>query len=853
MTSFLSKSLRKIRKYPLYLVLGILVLLASVDAHRKGISQEISQAIPSPEEAAQKAAQLTPEQLTSVEIDEVMRDRLRFDPRWQPILLAVREDIDTLKWTNTKVENLKNPIWKRYGAKVYPLLDYYTRFGDPLRQKYGITGIRSLGKPYTTLWLAKQLKLRQIILYENQEQKREKSFNFLPFEPEKEILEKEFGLDNPAIRHQLVKLAKENLEPKTSIYYQDQFNLVFLDALGEANRYSYVESLTFDPDSVPALKKWDQFEKLPSLDSSQIQEIVSYYRSLPTQAQEYILIERLAPIKAGEIQAAGKALFQNLATDKNYPYRMLAIGELDRHGDPQGTALLKEILNGDLSPLYPLTTLNESETGYRYQDILNPWAFGDQAYFLMLAWTENKYRDSKFSKGCREFGDLRGVSYFGRKPRSQEIQNRNAVKTPAQWVQDWQQWLSRYPDHPGADDAIYFLALNLQAENDVLGAMRNWMKLMMQSPGDGDALELAWPHVRSLLDVGLSVDQLETLVAEQRNSTIAPLLEYNLAVRYARQQDYAKALQISQGLDLTKMPTEVLGSYYNSKGNYYIEADVTKLQKNVQVILTEQRQRWQKLHNWQTENTPESRYRIAANWSSPGGWKNGYLPIWDQDRVAHLPIFNFEACQTFWTCEFIKQRPEIVRSRYQSANQNAVALSLYEKILADPQTPPNVREKTLYMIASTLFAQWEWHPEQETIAIHPPSGVSGESQIVKIWQETNPLAAKVQAKGKEEDQREDPNNPDRTFYRMWREFVWANEAQDSMGKAEEAIKADYQRRIDQIIAQLKQQFPQSPYIDDLLFSSYFLSRKPSYLEEIVKQYPKGDRATDAAKFLKYIK
>ena len=85
MASFLSNFLKWIEKYPWYLVLGIMVVLASAEAQLQGISQDI----PSPEEAAQKAAQLTPEQLTSVEIDEVMRDRLRFYPRWQPILLAL--------------------------------------------------------------------------------------------------------------------------------------------------------------------------------------------------------------------------------------------------------------------------------------------------------------------------------------------------------------------------------------------------------------------------------------------------------------------------------------------------------------------------------------------------------------------------------------------------------------------------------------------------------------------------------------------------------------------------------------------------------------------------------------------
>ena len=40
----------------------------------------------------------------------------------------------------------------------------------------------------------------------------------------------------------------------------------------------------------------------------------------------------------------------------------------------------------------------------------------------------------------------------------------------------------------------------------------------------------------------------------------------------------------------------------------------------------------------------------------------------------------------------------------------------------------------------------------------------------------------------------------------------------------------------------------SQYIDDLLFSSFFLSEQPRYLQRLIEQYPQSDRATEA-KFL----
>jgi hypothetical protein len=848
MTSFLSKSLNKIRKYPLYLVLGILVLLALADAHRQGISQDI----PSPEEAAQKAAEFTPEQLTSVEIDELLRDRLRSDPRWQPILLAVREDIDTLKWTNTKVENLKNPIWKVYGAQVYPLLDYYTRFGDPLRQEYGIAGIRSLGKPYTTLWLTKQLQLNRITLSQDRQTWNfsEKKSAFLDFDPSKELPEKEFGLDDSKIRQKLINIAKDNLKPKTYIYYDDQLNHKFLiEFLGDDYDQKLDDS-SFDPNSEPALKQWDRYERLNSLDKSQIQEIVSYYYSLSKNAQEYILADRLGEIKAGEISPAGKALLQNLANDQTSPYRMWSIAELDRHGNPQSSVLLKKILDGDLTQLYSLTTF--AGNSYFIPLEFRPSFANDfpsnHAYLLLVAMAD-KYPQSKFIKGCREYGDLKGESYFGGEPRSKEIQKRNDSKSPAERVRDWQQWLSRYPEHPGADDATYLLAKSLQEQNDGLGAMRQWLKLMTQNPGDWDMSDSAWPHVRTLLDVGLSTEQLEVLLEENRNEAVSSLLRYALAVRQARLQNYSQALQLSNGLDLTKMPAKVLASYYEpADWIHEFRGNVARLQTQMQSMLIEQRQRWQKLQNWQQENTPESRYRIAANWSSPGGWKNGYLAIWDQNRINHLPILDYYSCSEYWVCDLDQRDADAIQFSYQQASQNAVALSLYEKILADSQTPPQIREKTLYMIASTLLAQWEWHPEEETRLILPSLVGKLSEPSVK----TSRQASNLEEQASNLEEQANQNNPPNYELKKKAKKLFA-QAGELSSKAETEFQEAYQHRIDQIIAQLKQQFPQSPYIDDLLFSSYFLNRKPSYLQEIVKQYPKGDRATDAAKFLKYIK
>jgi hypothetical protein len=70
--------------------LGVLAVL-SADLPLRGVSREIQ--IPSPQVAEKQAESMNPSEITQIEVDEVIRDRLRFDLQWQPILQAIREDI----------------------------------------------------------------------------------------------------------------------------------------------------------------------------------------------------------------------------------------------------------------------------------------------------------------------------------------------------------------------------------------------------------------------------------------------------------------------------------------------------------------------------------------------------------------------------------------------------------------------------------------------------------------------------------------------------------------------------------------------------------------------------------------
>jgi hypothetical protein len=159
-------------------------------------------------------------------------------------------------------------------------------------------------------------------------------------------------------------------------------------------------------------------------------------------------------------------------------------------------------------------------------------------------------------------------------------------------------------------------------------------------------------------------------------------------------------------------------------------------------------------------------------------------------------------------------------TKYREHSENAIAISIYQELLEENSTSPTVREKTLYMLAMTLFDQWENHTFSERQNIHPPAGVTATVSF-------NQFNVSME----------------RTLSRLSAAIGKSYEFDRELG-----LSSDYLKRIDDIIAELQAKFPQSTYIDDLLFSSFFLSRRPSYLKTLLERYPNSDRAAEA-KFL----
>ena len=766
------------------------------------------------------SVKLSPEELAQVEVNDALRDRLRSDPRSQSLLRAVRKDLAMTQWTKSLPEN---PVWASYGAKAFPLLDYYTQSDDPTRQRYGIEGIRKLGQPYTRLWLQKQLKRRS---HSNFWQPNYRGQSYADLSQTE--WQKEFGLDDPQFRAEMLRLAQENLAPKNSPNDEKQFNLLFLNSLNSPP----VPPAPVPRDPVPPfriepeknLSQWWDWNNRHQLSAEQIQQVYPYYRNLSAYEQESVLSSattsssRAASDKVGELSPVKQVLLQNLMNDPQAPYpeRLQAIVALDRHNDAAAAEALQDILDNHLNLLSSQNLLsgqNLRSTAPLSLENLRNLNF------------HTKYPESRFAQGCQEYENLTGRSYFEDRRPNPEILRKIEQKPPQEKVNDWQDWLDRYPDHPGADDAAEHLAQSYTALGNPIETTRYWFRFMTRPPGNRDTQGEGFRHVRQMLDLGLSIDQLQTLLDDPELTEIALLLRYALAVHNARDHNYAQALQISAELDMNQLSDRVSGGLPERHKFFRIppEPDLRwqqakqRVRQEMQKMLVEQRQRWQQLVSWQQENTSESRYKIASSWATTGGWKNGYLPFWNGSRAVHLPTSNPQEeinkdssrydsnswCQLNWVCDRASRGEAAVRTAYQKGNSNAVALALYQDILNDPKTPDTVRERSLYMVAATLMEQWaNFYSIGEMHQMHPPAGVIASPK----------------------------KRVDRSYGGTYLELN---------------IATDYQRRIDGLIAELQTKFPQSSYTDDLLMFNYFLCWQPRYLQQIVEKYPNSDRVEEA--------
>ncbi len=711
-------------------------------------------------------------------------------------------------------------VWYRYGAPpslhnqaerwfplTYPLLAHWSQSEDPARSGYALQVLLRHGQPYTSAWLEERLKHNRS--GSDFSQAIRDPLTGKTFEDWQQL----FGLDQPAPRQRLIQLAIANLKDQPT---WQQFNADFLNTLtseGLGNRVwpqllaaaqsappararVLLELFPYDFEGLPsnlaqqvrALRAnlppdpdqsntWDAIEQFRSLTNPTPQSVLAFYQTL-SLAQQQLLLSQM-PTTATGLSPSARLLLDQVVRAENSPNRILAAAVLLSQNDPRGREILAGVVDGDLQALNSV-----------------------QSDYLLLLQVAQAFPDSRFSRACREYAAIRGGTYFGDyRPTVgddwHEVQRRLPAASEAA---RWRGWLADYPDHPGADDAGYWLGRSLEWQGQRVEALQQFANLLATPTGDGDMQSAIRDRFLLLLDVGTTAQELDQFLKANAQHPLAPVVRYALALHLARSHAYDQALALSEGLALADLSQQYLGA--GSLGESGQNAS------EIQTAFEAQRQRWRHLSQWLPLDTPQKRYALASAWAAEDGWKNGYLVFYNGSRTAQLAfgIYSNDA----------RDNTEIADG-YRRANANVVALALLWPLLTGPNPPAELVEKSRYLQVALLYRQFISYPPPETEAMHPlPQFAAGVGADASLYTPAaDPYAPP-------------PSDPYYLAYRANRER-----------------EAWYVRQAIDATHQLLAQFPQSRFGDDALLSLYEMSGDARFLDQLLARFPQGDRAEEA--------
>ncbi|MCA9790371.1 MAG: hypothetical protein KC910_01195 [Candidatus Eremiobacteraeota bacterium] len=295
--------------------------------------------------------------------------------------------------------------------------------------------------------------------------------------------------------------------------------------------------------------------------------------------------------------------------------------------------------------------------------------------------------NSKFTQACREYAQIRGGTYFGDEYYWSHIRGPESPSThPRGTVEQWQAWLERYPDHPGADDALYWKGRCLEWQGERVEALHLFLGKV---PGDGD---MGWrfsDHLLWLLDIGTTEDDLTEFVRRYPAHPARDLVVYAQALRLARHDAYREALELTRDLNLTRAWRPYAADVYNDWDFSLAQPDVPnsrlhRLPPNMDEELQTQRAMWRRCA-W------SSRRGLVRQWSQAGGWRLGYLVLHRGSRA-----FRWAYTWDAYLSDIHRPDGQLLQAEARRANQNEHLLELCQ---GDDQ-------RARYNRLSACYSQW---------------------------------------------------------------------------------------------------------------------------------------------------
>lgn len=224
----------------------------------------------------------------------------------------------------------------------------------------------------------------------------------------------------------------------------------------------------------------------------------------------------------------------------------------------------------------------------------------------LLREVRERHPNSFLARGMAAYEEVRGAPYLEidrRRPADDwPYRYGDGQYDPQREIPGWERYLKTYSSHPGADDAAYRLGRCYEIKGDYPAALNALYRATLLP--DGDCHDDAAGRIVYLLDAVMTREQLASLAADKLEPHLVPLVEYSMAVKTLRRDDFRAAAEALTGF-LARHPEPWTPMSRNPEGRYDLAAAIGK-QADTARRLADLQARWEQTRD------PQALYDLAA-------------------------------------------------------------------------------------------------------------------------------------------------------------------------------------------------------------------------------------------------
>ena len=314
----------------------------------------------------------------------------------------------------------------------------------------------------------------------------------------------------------------------------------------------------------------------------------------------------------------------------------------------------------------------------------------------------NKYPNSLFTKGCKEY--LSGIGHIGQYFGSSRYnvnssEDKNIFKQPFLMEREkdvWTTYIRKYNTHPSVDNAYYRLARSYEMAGDYDNALITYYT--SQKFGDGDMSEFSGPRMLFIMDLVMSEDSLRSFLRNHPDHPLIPYVSYTLAVNMVRSEKFEEAVVEMRNF-IAKYRNELLpslGDRIRSSDRRYLNShfwnNLEEQIQSVERIIPVARDYSSDKALYQKANFYFDNYLMPYNYLWRGGLQHefgNFMPSsWDEKSSTHFAMSS----------DLIKT----INQSWKSQSGRTISAKLFNELL-ERHPKSSLIEKSSYMIAVSHY------------------------------------------------------------------------------------------------------------------------------------------------------